>query len=139
MKSAIAFMMVGLLAATVGTAHADGEAPSGHYVFAREDSAAALKAAGQNGQRIAAVLAKQQGSSIDFDDDSAEFHLAGGVPAVTCAWDVNEKDEIVFSGCVDDEGAEAEKGKPAHLDWMDDDSLEVYEPDGSKLIYRKQP
>jgi hypothetical protein len=138
LKSAIAFLMGGLFVATGGIARAD-DAPTGHYVFAEGDSAAALKAAGRSAERIQTILGKQRGSSIDFDEDTTEFHPASGAPAVTCSWDVNEKDEIVFSGCVDDDGQEAEKGKPAHVDWMDDDSLEVYEADGSRVIYRKQP
>ncbi|WP_445678995.1 hypothetical protein [Radicibacter daui] len=138
MKSSIALMVVGFLVTTAGVAYAD-DAPSGHYVFAEGDSTAALKAAGRSAERIQAILGKQRGYSIDFDEDTTEFRPASGTPAVTCSWDVDDKDEIVFSGCVDDAGEEAEKGKPAHVDWMDDDSLEVYEPDGSKLVYRKQP
>ena len=138
MKSSIALMVVGFLVTTAGAAYAD-DAPSGHYVFAEGDSTAALKGAVISAERIRALLDKLRGSSIDFDDDTTEFHAASGAPAVTCSWDVNEKDEIVFSGCVDDAGQEADKGKPAHVDWMDDDSLEVYEADGSRVIYRKQP
>lgn len=114
------------------------DAPTGRYAFDKEASLAALNESGKATDAGKAGLEMLRESTLDFTDAAVQINLAEGMLIAKCKWDADDQGAIKLSNCVDAENKPSNDVQTNHIDWMDDDSLEVVESDGSKVVYRKK-
>ncbi|MBL0371057.1 hypothetical protein JJB09_03365 [Rhizobium sp. KVB221] len=112
--------------------------PAGRWVFSRDESIASLVEAGKSKKDAEMGADMLREATIDFTEESVRIDLTEGFMIQKCGWEPNDKDEIILTNCLDSDGKPVKDDGAKRIDWMDDESLHVYEADGSKVIFRKK-
>ena len=112
--------------------------PAGRWHFSREESIESMVTAGRSKEEAQMGADMLHEATIDFTEETVRIDLTEGFMIQKCGWEPNDKDEIILIDCVDSDGKPLKEGGAKRIDWMDDESLHVFEDNGPQVIFRKK-